>query len=76
MTANHDYLKDIESKYEKSEAHLAKILKKNEELDAEIERLQEMIRVSDKMIYHPIKEDPIDRKLGEYINSAPMRIRL
>ncbi len=76
MTTNHDYLKGIESKYEKSEAHLAKIFKKNEELDAEIERLQEMIRVSDKMIYHPIKEDPIDRKLGEYINSAPMRIRL
>jgi hypothetical protein len=35
-----------------------------------------MIRMSDKMIYHPIKDDPVDRKLGEYINSAPMRIRL
>lgn len=55
---------------------MAKIKKKNQEQEAEIERLQEMIRVSDKMIYHPIKDDPIDRKLGEYINSAPMRIRL
>jgi hypothetical protein len=55
---------------------LAKIQKKNEELEAEIDRLQEMIKMSDKMIYHPIKDDPIDRKLGEYINSAPMRIRL
>jgi cell division protein FtsB len=76
ITANYDNLKDIETKYEKTEGNLAKISKKNEELVAEIERLQEMIRVSDKMIYHPIKDDPIDRKLGEYINSAPMRIRL
>ena len=35
-----------------------------------------MIRMSDKMIYHPIKDDPVDRKLAEYINTAPLKIRL
>ena len=45
-------------------------------MQSENEKLYEIINVSDKMIYHPIRDDPIDRKLGEYINSAPMRIRL
>ena len=34
-----------------------------------------MIQASDSLIYHAVREDPVDRKLGEYINGAPMRIR-
>lgn len=41
----------------------------------EIERLQGIIAVSDELIYHPIRDDPVDRKLGEQINSLPMKIR-
>ncbi len=34
-----------------------------------------MIAASDEMIYYAVKEDPVDRKLAEYINQAPLRVR-
>ena len=26
-------------------------------------------------MYHPVKDDPIDKKLAEYINNAPVKLR-
>lgn len=31
---------------------------------------------SDHLIYHPLMNDWVDRKLGEFINSSPLRIRI
>lgn len=26
-------------------------------------------------VYHPVKDDPVDKRLAEYINSAPYNLR-
>jgi hypothetical protein len=47
----------------------------NENKQKEIERLSNIIAASDDLIYHAVRDDPVDRKLAEYINSAPLRIK-
>lgn len=34
-----------------------------------------LLQASDSLIYFPVRDDVIDRKLAEYINSSPLRIR-
>lgn len=29
----------------------------------------------DVFVYHPVKDDPVDKRLAEYINSAPVKLR-
>ena len=41
-----------------------------------MERLSILITASDQLIYHPVPSDFVDRKLGEYINSSPLKIRI
>ena len=49
--------------------------------DEEIERLHQIIdelqeKVDDQLfIYKPLKDDPVDQGLANYINKAPVRIR-
>jgi hypothetical protein len=31
--------------------------------------------VNNVFVYHPAKDDPIDKKLAEYINNAPVCVR-
>jgi hypothetical protein len=30
---------------------------------------------SNVFVYHPVKDDPVDRRLAEYINNAPIKLR-
>ena len=49
--------------------------------DEEIERLHQVVdelqeKVDDQLfIYKPLKDDPVDQGLANYINKAPVRIR-
>ena len=49
----------------------------NERLQEAIVNLQKQLANSGHIVtvYHPVKDDPVDKKLAEYINGAPSRVR-
>ena len=78
MQAGHAYMQELEEKLYNSNRNCLNLLKKLREQEEEVVALKSYIlelkaRVA---IYIPIKEDPLDVKLAEYINNYPDRAKL
>jgi myosin heavy subunit len=75
LTTQEDDLKYMESRYGKTQSQLTEVVGQLEAKNREIERLTQIIAASDDLIYHAVKDDPVDRKLAEYIKACPLRVR-
>lgn len=69
-----DFIAQMEEKVYKSNKISLELLSQLQNAQLEIEELQQMLVSIRKKItvYAPAKNDPIDKRLSEYINSAPM----
>lgn len=65
----------MESRFLDNQSKMEHLQSTLDEHIREISRLKSVIAASDELIYHAIREDAVDRKLAEYINCAPMRVR-
>jgi len=73
-----DYLLEQEDKTHKANTTAMELLKQLKDAEGEIEGLKQYIielkqRIS---VYIPVRDDPIDKKLAEYINNYPERSKL
>ena len=73
-----NYIITMEEKVYKSNKISLELLKQLKDAEIEISTLQQYIvdlkqRIA---VYIPIKEDPVDRKLAEFINNYPERSKL
>ena len=73
-----DYLLEQEEKTHKANQTALELLKQLKEAEREIEGLKQYIidlkgRIA---IYIPMRDDPVDKRLAEYINNYPERQRL
>ena len=70
-----DFMVDLEEKVHKANATSVTLLNKVKESEREIDILKDYIYElkSRVAIYIPVREDPIDKKLAEYINNYPDR---
>lgn len=70
-----DFMVDLEEKVHKANATSVTLLNKVKESEREIDILKDYIyELKSKVaIYIPVREDPIDKKLAEYINNYPDR---
>ena len=73
-----DYIITMEEKVYKSNKISLELLKQLKEAEVEIGSLQQYIvdlkqRIA---VYIPMKDDPVDKKLAEYINNYPERSKL
>jgi hypothetical protein len=73
-----DYLLEQEEKTHKAHQTSLELLKQLKEAELEIETLKAyIIELKQRVaIYIPVREDPIDKKLAEFINNYPDRSRL
>ena len=71
-----DSLKLYETRADDAERHLSRLQHSFDLKEQECERLSLLITASDQLIYSPVYLDQVDRKLGEYINSQPLKIRI
>jgi hypothetical protein len=73
-----DYLLEQEEKTHKANQTALELLKQLKEAENEIEGLKQyVIDLKQRIaVYIPVREDPIDRKLAEYINNYPERSKL
>lgn len=79
-----NYLLEVEEKCQEAQKTSLELLQQLKDREDEIERLHDMIRQiqennqyipPDVFVYHPVKDDPVDKRLAEYINSAPIHTR-
>jgi len=77
LTAS-DYILELEHKLYKANKTSLELIKLLKEAETEIELLQkEMIDLKQRFaLYIPVKDDPVDRRLSEFINNYPDRQRL
>jgi chromosome segregation ATPase len=70
-----DFMVDLEEKVHKANSTSLTLLNKVKESEREIDILKDYIYElkSRVAIYIPVREDPIDKKLAEYINNYPDR---
>ena len=73
-----DYILELEEKVYKANKTSLELLKQLKDAEVEIETLKNYIidlkqRIA---VYIPVKDDPIDNKLAEFINNYPDRQRL
>ena len=73
-----DYIVDLEDKTYKANKTSLELLKNLKDSETEIETLKAYIvdLKSRMVVYIPVKNDPIDNKLAEFINNYPDRNRL
>lgn len=74
MTAS-DYILELEHKLYKANKTSLELIRLLKEAESEIELLQkEIVELKQKFaLYIPVKDDPIDRRLAEFINNYPDR---
>ena len=72
------YMQELEDKVYKANKTSLELLKQIRDDDEEIETLKRyIIDLKSKIaVYIPVKDDPIDQKVAEYINNYPDRQRL
>lgn len=77
LTAS-DYILEIEHKLYKANKTSLELIRLLKEAETEIETLQkEVVDLKQRFaLYIPVKDDPIDRRLAEFINNYPDRQRL
>ena len=74
-------LLEVEEKLQETQAISIQLLRRCQNKDEQIDRLQVEMEnmqssVEDKLfIYKPLRDDPIDQNLANYINKAPLRLR-
>ena len=73
-----DYILELEEKVYKANKTSLELLKQLKDAEIEIETLKQYIidlkqRIA---VYIPVKEDPVDKKLAEFINNYPERSKL
>lgn len=73
-----DYLLDQEQKTYKANKTSLELLKQLKDAEIEIETLKNyIIELKQRIaVYIPIKDDPVDKKLAEFINNYPDRQKL
>jgi chromosome segregation ATPase len=78
LTKASDFMVDLEEKCHKANATSVTLLNKVKESEKEVDILKDYIYElkSRVAIYIPVREDPIDKKLAEYINNYPDRSKL
>lgn len=77
LTAS-DYILELEHKLYKANKTSLELIRLLKEAETEIESLQkEVVELKQRFaLYIPVKDDPIDRRLAEFINNYPDRQRL
>ncbi len=76
-----NYLLEVEEKCQEAQKTSLELLQQLKEREFQIEKLQEIIvelqkgSLNNVYIYHPVKDDPVDKRLAEYINNAPVQLR-
>ena len=84
MEVCNNYLLEVEEKCKEAQKTSLDLLQQIKEREDEIERLQDMITQiqennnyvpPDVFVYHPVKDDIVDKRLAEYINTAPAKMR-
>ncbi len=79
-----NYLLEVEEKCQEAQKTSLELLQQLKEREEEIERLHDMITQlqennnyvpPDLFVYHPVKDDLVDKRLAEYINTAPAKLR-
>ena len=75
LQAATDYIKQLEDKCYKANRTSLELLQTVRDLETENEALKNYIMElkSRVAVYIPVKEDPIDKRLAEYINNYPDR---
>lgn len=73
-----DFMVDLEEKVHKANSQNLTLVNKVKESEREVDVLKDYIYElkSRVAIYIPVREDPIDKKLAEYINNYPDRSKL
>ena len=73
-----DFMVDLEEKVHKANSTSLALLNKLKEAEREVDILKDYIYElkSRVAIYIPVREDPVDKKLAEYINNYPDRSKL
>lgn len=73
-----DYIRKLEEKIYKANKTSLELLKQLKESENEVEALKNYVMElkSRIAVYIPVKDDPIDKKLAEYINNYPERSKL
>ena len=73
-----DYIYALEEKVYKANKTSLELLKQLKDSEVEIETLKNyIIELKQKIaVYIPIKDDPIDKKIAEFINNYPERQKL
>ena len=78
ITSQSDYISALEEKMYKANVTSLELLKQLKDAEQEVETLKSyIIDLKGKVaVYIPIKDDPIDEKLADFINNYPDRQRL
>lgn len=78
LTKASDFMVDLEEKVHKANSTSVTLLNKVKESEREVDVLKDYIYElkSRVAIYIPVREDPIDKRLAEYINNYPDRSKL
>ena len=73
-----DYLLEQESKTYKANKTSLELLKQLKDAEVEVETLKNyIIELKQRIaVYIPMKDDPVDKKLAEFINNYPERQKL
>jgi esterase/lipase len=73
-----DYIMTLEEKVYKANTTSLELLKQVKDAEVEIETLKNyIIELKQKItVYIPVKDDPIDKRLAEFINNYPERQKL
>jgi hypothetical protein len=77
LTAS-DYILELEHKLYKANKTSLELIRLLKEAETEIENMQkEIVDLKQRFaLYIPVKDDPVDRRLAEFINNYPDRQRL
>jgi chromosome segregation ATPase len=80
-----NYLLEVEEKCQEAQKTSLELLQQLKERETEIEQLQDLVHQlqinaqyvvpPNVYVYQPVKDDMVDKRLAEYINSAPIRLR-
>jgi len=77
-----NYLLEVEEKCQEAQKTSLELLQQLKLKEEEIESLHQVIQqlqhnatVPNVFVYHPVKDDPVDKRLAEYINNAPFKLR-
>ena len=78
LKSQSDYISQIEEKMYKANVTSLELLRQLKEAEQEVETLKSyIIDLKSKVaVYIPVKDDPVDEKLADFINNYPDRHRL